>query len=118
MTENKSYNFTKFHRWWRPAMAWSYLIVCLFDFVIAPTVHGIFMTFFLKGATYAQWVPLTLQGAGLYHTSMLAIIGVTVFGRTKEKLQILKDEMSQLSNAANPSSNTTSNTVTTNSGGV
>ena len=33
-----------------------------------------------------QWQPLTLQGGGLVHVAFGAIIGVTAFGRTKEKL--------------------------------
>lgn len=33
-----------------------------------------------------QWSPLTLQGAGLFHMAMGAIIGVAAFGRTQEKL--------------------------------
>jgi hypothetical protein len=32
------------------------------------------------------WQPITLQGAGLFHLSMGAIIGVAAFGRTQEKL--------------------------------
>ena len=32
------------------------------------------------------WQPITLQGAGLFHLSMGAIIGVAAWGRTQEKL--------------------------------
>jgi hypothetical protein len=32
------------------------------------------------------WQPITLQGAGLFHLSMGAIIGIAAFGRTQEKL--------------------------------
>jgi hypothetical protein len=34
----------------------------------------------------SAWQPITLQGAGLFHLSMGAIIGVAAFGRTQEKL--------------------------------
>ena len=33
-----------------------------------------------------MWTPLTLQGGGLYHIAMGAIIGVSAYGRTQEKL--------------------------------
>jgi len=36
---------------------------------------------------HEQWTPITLQGGGLFHISMLTIVGVTAYGRTKEKLK-------------------------------
>jgi hypothetical protein len=33
-----------------------------------------------------QWQPLTLQGAGLYHMAMGAVLGLAAFGRTQEKI--------------------------------
>jgi hypothetical protein len=33
-----------------------------------------------------QWNPLTLQGAGLFHIAMGAVLGIAAFGRTQEKL--------------------------------
>jgi hypothetical protein len=38
------------------------------------------------GRVETQWQPITLQGAGLFHMAMGAIIGVAAFGRTQEKL--------------------------------
>ena len=32
------------------------------------------------------WQPLTLQGAGLFHVAMGAVLGIAAFGRTQEKL--------------------------------
>jgi hypothetical protein len=70
---------------WRPMMGWMYMLVCTADFVAFPVlwslvqaVHG--------GNVTTQWQPITLQGAGLFHMAMGAIIGVTAFGRTQEKL--------------------------------
>jgi len=34
----------------------------------------------------SQWMPLTLQGAGLFHIAMGAVLGITAFGRTQEKI--------------------------------
>lgn len=79
-----------FARQWRPAMAWSYFIICLFDFLIAPILMGIF-AYYTK-STITVWEPLTLKGGGLYHISMAAIVGITVFGRTQEKINGVSED--------------------------
>lgn len=68
---------------WRPAMGWSYFAICLFDFIIGPIANGAFYAY--TATPLVAWIPLTLQGGGLYHISMGAIIGITSYGRTKEK---------------------------------
>jgi hypothetical protein len=35
---------------------------------------------------FRQWQPLTLQGAGLFHMAMGAVLGLSAWGRTQEKL--------------------------------
>jgi hypothetical protein len=71
-------------KFWRPAMAVQYFIICIFDFMLAPIMLT-FYTVFMKLA-YIPWEPLTLQGAGLYHLSMGAILGVTAYTRGQEKI--------------------------------
>jgi hypothetical protein len=70
---------------WRPAMGWLYMGVCAFDFVIAPILWSLTQSIF-HGAVNVQWQPLTLQGAGLFHISMGAVLGLAAYGRTQEKL--------------------------------
>jgi hypothetical protein len=70
---------------WRPMCGWLYMAVCLFDFVIFPVLWSSLQAF-SHGAVNSQWQPLTLQGAGLFHLSFGAIIGIAAFGRTQEKL--------------------------------
>lgn len=77
-------NETLYSRW-RPAVAWSYVAVCLFDFMIGPIIYNT-LQYLEDGTNISMWQSITLQGGGLYHLSMGAIIGVTAFGRTKEKL--------------------------------
>ena len=79
--------FEKFyHNKWRPSIGWLYFICVLYDFVIAPTGFQIAQTF--AGAKeFHQWSPITLQGNAMFHISMLTIVGVTAYGRTKEKLK-------------------------------
>jgi hypothetical protein len=39
-----------------------------------------------QNTSITQWQPLTLQGAGLFHIAMGAVLGIAAFGRTQEKL--------------------------------
>ena len=70
---------------WRPMMAISYMAICLFDFMVGPILYNI-LQYMNPGQHLDMWQAVTLQGGGLYHLSMGAIIGITAFGRTKEKL--------------------------------
>lgn len=71
--------------YWRPMMGWSYLVICLFDFLVAPILWSLAQATF-HGTIQTQWQPITLLGGGLYHISMGVILGVSSYGRTQEKL--------------------------------
>jgi hypothetical protein len=70
---------------WRPAMGWMYMLTCITDFVIFPILWSLLQALD-KGSVTTQWQPLTLQGAGLFHIAMGAVLGVAAYGRTQEKL--------------------------------
>jgi hypothetical protein len=70
---------------WRPAMGWLYMAVCAFDFIIAPILWSITQAYY-HIVPFVQWQPLTLQGAGLFHIAMGAVLGIAAYGRTKEKM--------------------------------
>lgn len=69
---------------WRPAMGWMYMIVCMMDMVVFPVLWSLLQT--VTHTPITQWNPLTLQGAGLFHLAMGAVLGITAFGRTQEKI--------------------------------
>ena len=69
---------------WRPMMGWIYMITCVTDFILFPVLWSILQAALKQPVT--PWQPITLQGAGLFHLSMGAIIGIAAFGRTQEKL--------------------------------
>jgi hypothetical protein len=71
---------------WRPAMGWMYMCLCMFDFMIAPILWSIIQALGNGGKVELQWQPLTLQGAGLFHVAMGAVLGISAYGRTKEKV--------------------------------
>ena len=94
-----------FVKYWRPAAAWIYLAICIFDFVLMPlyvaktnlkledvvkvasTFEGAeklgALTLLMKKNT---WEPLTVMESGMFHLSFGAILGVAAYtrGRVQE----------------------------------
>lgn len=93
MADENSYRLSKSEKekehWmnakWRPMMGWMYMCICMFDFMIAPILWSLLQTRD-HGMINSQWQPLTLQGAGLFHLAMGAVLGIAAHGRTQEKL--------------------------------
>ena len=69
---------------WRPAMGWMYMVVCFCDMVLFPVAWALLQAMLKQPVT--QWNPLTLQGAGLFHLAMGAVLGIAAWGRTQEKV--------------------------------
>jgi len=90
--------------YWRPAIAWQYLIVCLFDFIIAPTLTGV-LSYYTK-TPYMPWEPLTLKESGFYHMAMGAIIGVSAWTRGQEKIRNIFGKNSEISTETTTTSQT------------
>ena len=84
MAEEKKKDEDWMQKKWRPAMGWMYMVVCFFDMVIFPILWALVQT--IQHQTLVQWNPLTLQGAGLFHVAMGAVLGIAAFGRTQEKI--------------------------------
>ena len=70
---------------WRPMMAVIYMLTCLTDFVVFPVLWSVMQALY-HGTVTSQWSPLTLQGAGLYHIAMGAVLGLAAYGRSQEKI--------------------------------
>jgi hypothetical protein len=58
------------------------------DFAIFPIMFTIVKFWETAAANdaFRQWVPITLQGGGLFHVAMGAVLGVSAYGRTQEKV--------------------------------
>ncbi len=67
-------------------MGWVYMATCTADFVLFPVLWSALQAL-SHGSVNTQWNPITLQGAGLYHIAMGAVLGIAAYGRTKEKLE-------------------------------
>ena len=70
---------------WRPAMGWCYMVICCLDMAIFPGAWNIAQV--LTKTPLIQWSPLTLQGAGLFHLAMGAVLGIAAWSRGQEKIQ-------------------------------
>jgi len=92
---------------WRPMMGWMYMLICLLDMAVFPVLWALWQGF--NHVPITQWNPLTLQGAGLFHIAMGAVLGISAFGRTQEKLA---------GTAANPTATEQISVNTTNMSGV
>ena len=73
---------------WRPAMGWMYMATCVFDFILFPILWAIVQFWETQAANdaFRQWQPLTLQGAGLFHMAMGAVLGIAAWSRGQEKI--------------------------------
>ena len=86
MAEKKEEDWMQ--RKWRPLMAMMYMFCCLCDFALFPILFTVVQFWEVQAANdaFRQWVPITLQGGGLFHVAMGAVLGVSAYGRTQEKL--------------------------------
>ena len=66
-------------------MGWQYMVTCTFDFILFPIAYALMQSIF-DGNVTLQWNPITLEGAGLYHISMGAVLGVAAWSRGQEKM--------------------------------
>jgi hypothetical protein len=105
---NNSYKEQWWKEAWRPAAAAVYLIICLLDFGVMPLVYE-WINYSLSNQSLVDlalkftnptaqiealhtlkqsrvWVPLTLQGNGMFHVAYGAILGVAAFTRGQEKV--------------------------------
>jgi hypothetical protein len=101
MSDKKESSTEWMQKLWRPAMGWMYMLICLLDMAVFPVLWSLLQA--MMHVPITQWNPLTLQGAGLFHIAMGAVLGISAFGRTQEKLA---------GTAANPTA--TSQTITNN----
>lgn len=73
---------------WRPMMAMMYMCVCAADFILFPIGFTVvqFWEVLPQNDAFRQWAPLTLQGGGLFHMAMGAVLGITAWSRGQEKM--------------------------------
>ena len=70
---------------WRPAMGWTYMAICIFDFILAP-IAVMLVQAHTGGSVTTQWKPLTMDQGGFFHMAMGAVLGVAAWTRGQEKI--------------------------------
>jgi hypothetical protein len=83
--ENSKQNEDWMVKKWRPAMGWCYMVICCLDMAIFPVAWSVAQV--MTKTPLVQWSPLTLQGAGLFHLAMGAVLGIAAWSRGQEKIQ-------------------------------
>lgn len=80
---------TWLQKYWRPMMAVAYMVIILFDFIVAPILWSILQAV-AAGTVTLQWAPLTLLSGGIFHAAMGAVLGISAFTRGQEKVERLR----------------------------
>ncbi len=70
-------------------MAYSYMLIIMFDFVFGPIFWGI-IQFHGAFEMVTQWEPLTLRASGIFHATICSVLGISAFTRGKEKIESLR----------------------------
>lgn len=97
---------------WRPAVAFLYMGICVFDFALLPLYfaylnHNMTVAYLAEAALkfppesqmaalrqmhdMLVWQPITLKAHGFFHGSMAALLGVSAYQRSKEKIAKMKN---------------------------
>lgn len=79
------------NRYWRPLIGMLYVMICFFDFILAPILYAVYSGYFHNNVIQI-WLPLTIQSGGIVHLSFGAILGVTAYSRGKEKMNALDNQ--------------------------
>jgi hypothetical protein len=87
--DSQYYNENWMNRYWRPLIGILYVMICFFDYILAPILFAVYSGYFHNNVIQV-WVPLTSNG--IVHLSFGAILGVTAYSRGKEKMNALDNQ--------------------------
>ena len=73
---------------WRPACAWVFMTVVVYDYLLAPMVMQ--AIYALGKQVYVAWEPNTIKAGGMFFASFGGIIGITAWQRTQEKIAMYR----------------------------
>jgi len=77
---------------WRPMMAFVYMLIIIFDFIVGPVFWSV-IQLYAGGSISVQWIPLTLGTGGVFHAAMGAVLGISAFTRGNEKIEAAKNQL-------------------------
>jgi len=70
---------------WRPAVAYSYVAIILFDFIFGAILFTAYAT--ATGNPLVVWESLTLGQGGMFHLAIGAVLGAASWTRGQEKVE-------------------------------
>lgn len=70
---------------WRPLIAYSYVAINLFDFIIAPISRMVYAT--VNNIDLLPWESLTTSNGGVFHLAMGGILGAAAWTRGHENIE-------------------------------
>lgn len=72
---------------WKPVLAFAFILIILFDFIIAPSIV---LGMIKAGIHVAMWTPLTMDGAGTFYISIGVILGATTWQSGRATIERVK----------------------------
>ena len=85
--------------YWRPAMAWLYMLIMFVDFIFFPFFNmllPIVLNVFHIEYPYTPWVPYMLNNnANSIHITFGVCIGIISYGRSQERMASLNNNNTQ-----------------------
>lgn len=77
---------------WRNAMAYTYIIINVCDFLIFPILWSLGNSL-LNGKVGVEWHPLTLESGGLFHIAFGSVLGISTFqDRVQKVIEVVREE--------------------------
>ena len=76
---------------WRPLSAYTYMLIVLFDFIVAPILWVAVHVYY--NYPIIAYEPLTLKSGGMFHLAMGAVMGVSSYTRGQEKVETTKQNI-------------------------
>ena len=74
---------------WRPAIAWAFVAIILFDFIIGPVIV---LAMIKAGVTIAMWKSLTLDASGFFYLAIGSILTASSWTRGQEKIARMRQQ--------------------------
>lgn len=78
---------------WRPVASYTYIGICIADFILFPILWSLVQ--FFQGESITQWIPITMSNSGFIHLSFGTILGISAWTRGAEKIERNKNDASE-----------------------
>lgn len=74
---------------WREIVAFAFVIITIYDFVLAPIITQVLVAVFKANLT--AWTPNTLQSGGMFYVAFATILGISSYGKFTEARELIRN---------------------------